>query len=167
MALVTFKGSSVETSGSLPEVGQAAPAFNLVTSDLLGLALSDLSGKKVLLNIFPSVDTGVCALQVKTFAETASNIDNLVLVFASLDLPFALGRFCGAEGIENAQAASDFRHHSLANNYGVQMTTGPLEGLDARCVFILDENHQVIYRELVSEITQEPDYDAAMAILKG
>lgn len=167
MASTAFKGTPVQTTGDFPSVGQAAPEFKLVTSDLSEVSLADLKGQKVLLNIFPSVDTGVCALQFKTFSQQAANIDNLALVFASLDLPFAFGRFCGAEGIENALTGSDFRHHSLAKNYGVQMKDGPLAGLYARSVLILDESHKVVYTELVSEITNEPNYEAAMAVLKS
>lgn len=163
---ITFKGTAVATKGSFPAVGDQAPDFKLVNTDLSEVSLADFAGKKVIFNIFPSVDTGVCALQLKQFANIAADVDNAVLLFSSVDLPFAFARFCGAEGIENAVTASDFRYNSLAEAYGVKMTDGPLAGLYARGVVILDESHKVIYSELVSEITEEPNYDAAMAALK-
>lgn len=164
MAITHFKGAEIPTQGDFPAVGQQAPDFKLVKSDLSEISLADLKGKRVVFNMFPSVDTGVCALQLKTFSQKMSGDENTVLLFASLDLPFAFGRFCGAEGVENAVTASDFRHASM-DNYGVKMTTGPLAGLFARAVLVLDENHQVVHSELVSEVTDEPDYDAAMAAL--
>lgn len=165
MASLTFKGTSINTSGNLPVVGQAAPDFSLVTKELSEVSLKDFAGKKVIFNIFPSIDTPVCALQLKKFNEMVSGIENTVLLFSSMDLPFAFGRFCAAENIENAITTSDFRHRSLADAYGVQMTDGPLEGLYGRAVVILDESHNVIYSELVSEVTEEPNYEAAMAVL--
>ncbi len=166
MSQITFKGNPVNTNGSLPAVGSAAPDFSLVDTSLGTVSLADFKGKKVVLNIFPSVDTGVCALQLKTFSQKLADRDDVVLLFTSLDLPFAFGRFCGAEGIENAVTASDFREQSFAKNYGIQMTDGPLAGLYARATLVLDESHTVQHAELVPEIAQEPDYDAAIAALK-
>lgn len=166
MSKITFKGQPVNTNGTLPEVGSAAPDFTLVDTSLDAVTLSDFSGKKVIINIFPSVDTGVCATQLKTFSQKAAGMDDVILLFVSLDLPFAFKRFCGAEGIEDAVTASDFRDQSFAKNYGVQMTDGPLAGLYARATLVLDESHTVKHAELVPEIAQEPDYDAAMAALK-
>ena len=165
MAQITFKGNPVNTSGSLPAVGSAAPDFSLVNTDLSTVSLADFAGKKVIINIFPSVDTGVCATQLKTFNQRVAGMDDVVLLFTSMDLPFAFNRFCGAEGIENAVTASDFRARSFANDYGILMEDGPLAGLYARAVLVLDADHKVTYSELVPEITQEPDYDSAMADL--
>lgn len=165
MAKITFKGDPVNTLGSLPAVGSAAPDFALVNTDLSTVTLADFAGKKVVINIFPSVDTGVCALQLKTFSQRAAGMDDVAFLFVSLDLPFAFGRFCGAEGIENAVTASDFRSLTFAEDYGVEMEDGPLAGLYARATLVLDADHKVKYSELVSEITNEPDYDAAMAAI--
>ena len=167
MTILTFKGNKIETSGNFPQVGEVAPEFTLVKGDLSELTLAELKGKKVIFNIFPSVDTAVCALQLKKFSQAGADIDNTVLLFASLDLPFALSRFCGAEGITNALTTSDFRNHSLEKNYGVNMTSGPLEGLYARAVLVLNENHEVVHSELVQEITDEPNYDLAIAAAKA
>lgn len=165
MASITFKGNTTNTSGNLPVVGDKAPDFLLVAGDLSEVSLKDFIGKKVIFNIFPSIDTPVCANQLKTFADKASALDNTALLFSSMDLPFAFGRFCAAENIDNAVTTSDFRHQSLATAYGVKMIDGPLNGLYARAVIILDENHHVIYSELVTEVTEEPNYEAAMATL--
>ena len=165
MSEITFKQTTINTAGDFPQVGQTATDFKLVTPTLSEVSLSDLKGKRVVFNIFPSVDTAVCALQLKTFNQRVAGLENTTLLTASLDLPFALGRFCGAEGIEDAITASDFRHNSL-ESYGVRMTDGPLAGLYARAVLVLDEDHQIIYSELVKEVTNEPDYDAALAVLK-
>lgn len=164
MSTITFKGNPIHTNGELPQLGQAAPDFKLVAGDLSEISLQNFIGKRIVFNIFPSVDTAVCALQLKSFSLKLAGIKDLVLLSASLDLPFALNRFCGAEGIENAMTTSDFRHHSL-KDYGVTMTEGPLAGLYARAVLILDEQHNVIYSELVSEVTHEPDYAAALEVL--
>ena len=163
MSQITFKGNPVNTSGSLPAVGSVAPDFKLVNTDLSEVSLADFAGKKVIINIFPSVDTGVCALQLQTFNQRVADMDDTALLFVSLDLPFAFGRFCGAEGIENAVTASDFRNRSFAQDYGVDMTDGPLAGLYARAVLVLDADHKITYSELVPEIAQEPNYDAALA----
>lgn len=164
MATTAFKGNPVQTSGELPAVGDQAPDFTLVGTDLADVTLSGLAGKRVVLNIFPSVDTGVCAASVRRFNELAAGLDNTVVVCASKDLPFALNRFCGAEGIENVVSASDFRG-GFSSAYGVTMLDGPLAGLCARSVVVVDESGKVIHSQLVDEITSEPDYDAAVASL--
>ena len=164
MAQTLFKGNPVNTAGELPAVGSAAPDFKVVGTDLSTVSLSDFAGKKVVINAFPSVDTGVCALQLKAFNEKVAEKD-VILLFVSQDLPFAFSRFCGAEGVENAITTSDFRSHSFADAYGLKLVDGPLEGLLTRAVIVLDEAHKVTYTELVSEITHEPNYDAAMAAL--
>ncbi len=165
MAQISFKGTPVNTNGSLPAVGSLAPDFALVNTDLSTINLADFTGKKLIINVFPSVDTGVCALQLKAFNQKIAGKDDVALLFVSLDLPFAFKRFCGAEGIENAVTASDFRDQSFADAYGVKLIDGPLAGLLTRAVIVLDESHTVTYSELVPEITTEPDYDAAMAAL--
>ena len=164
MSSVTLKGNSVRVGGQLPQVGDQAPAFRLVGVDLSDRALADFAGKRKILNIFPSVDTGVCATSVRKFNELASSLDNTTVVCASADLPFALGRFCGAEGIENVVVGSTFRS-SFADDYGTKLLDGPLAGLNARSVVVIDADGKVAYTELVPETTQEPDYDAAVAAL--
>jgi len=165
MATINFKGNPIQTQGDFPQMGDQAPAFNLVQADLSEATLESFKGKQVIFNIFPSIDTAVCALQLKTFSQKAGQRDDVVMLFASLDLPFALNRFCAAEGVDNAVTASDFRHHSLAENYGVKMTQGPLAGLYARATLVLNAEHQVVYSELVDDVVNEPDYEAAMAAL--
>jgi thiol peroxidase len=164
MANTAFRGSPVTTVGELPRVGEAAPDFQLTGADLADVARADLSGSRVVLNIFPSIDTGVCAASVRRFNELAAALPDTRVVCVSADLPFALGRFCGAEGIDNVTAASSFRSNFGAE-YGVTMADGPLRGLLARSVVVLDAAGSVIYTELVPEIAQEPDYDAAVAAL--
>lgn len=164
MAQVTLKGNPIQTSGELPQVGSMAPDFTLVKSDLSEVSLGDFKGKKVILNIFPSVDTGICAMSVRTFNEKAANLDNTVVLCISKDLPFAQARFCGAEGIKNAITLSGYRYTDYAKNYGVEILDGPMKGLDARSIVVLDETGKVIYTELVSEIAQEPNYEAALAV---
>lgn len=164
MANTAFKGNPVHTIGELPSVGSAAPAFTLTASDLSPLSLADLAGKRVVLNIFPSVDTGVCAASVRKFNELAAGLDNTVVVCVSADLPFAFNRFCGAEGIENVKTGSVFKS-DFGQTYGVRMTDGPLEGLLARSVVVIDTDGTVKHVELVEEITTEPNYDAALAAL--
>ena len=164
MAETAFKGTPVHTVGDLPTVGQQAPDFTLTGADLGDIALSDLTGKRVVLNIFPSVDTGVCAMSVRRFNELAAGLDNTTVVCASADLPFALARFCGAEGIENVTVASDFRTN-FGEAYGVTMADGPLAHLLSRAVVVVDAEGTVVYTEQVPEIGQEPDYDAALAAL--
>lgn len=165
MAQTSFKGTPVNIAGSLPAIGTSAPDFTLVNTDLSTVTLADFKGKKVIINVFPSVDTGVCAMQLKAFNQKIAGKDDVALLFVSLDLPFAFKRFCGDEGIENAVTTSDFRGNSFADAYGVKLIDGPLEGLLSRAVIVLDESHTITYSELVSEITNEPDYDAAMAAL--
>ena len=163
MATVTFKSDSVQTTGELPSVGSAAPSFEIVGEGLSALTSGDLAGRTVL-NIFPSLDTGVCATSVRKFNELAAGLDNTVVVSVSKDLPFAQDRFCANEGIENVVSTSAFRS-SFGEDYGLTMTDGPLEGLLARSVVVLDTDGNVVYTELVPEITTEPDYDAAIAAL--
>jgi len=164
MATVTFKGTSVQTSGDLPDVGSAAPDFTLVKQDLSETILADYKGQCLVLNIFPSIDTDVCATSVRTFNEKAAELENTTVLCISLDLPFAQSRFCGAEGIENVVTASAFRA-AFGEHYGVLLVEGPLAGLLSRAVIVIDEAGNVIYTELVPEIAQEPDYDAALAVL--
>lgn len=164
MAETKFKGDTVHTVGDLPAVGAQAPDFTLTGSTLSDVTLADQAGRRVVLNIFPSVDTGVCAASVRRFNEIAAALDNTTVVCVSADLPFALGRFCGAEGIDNVVVGSTFRS-SFADDYGTRLIDGPLAGLNARSVVVLDAEGKVIYTELVPETTQEPDYDAAVAAL--
>ncbi|OYN98235.1 thiol peroxidase [Enemella evansiae] len=164
MATTAFKGNPVNTVGDLPAQGQAAPDFTVTGQDLSEVKLSDFTGSRLVLNIFPSVDTPTCAQSVRKFNELAAGFDNTKVLCVSADLPFALGRFCGAEGIENVVTGSVFRS-SFGSDYGVTMTDGPLQGLLARSVVVLDEQGNVTYSELVPEIGQEPDYDSASAAL--
>ena len=163
MAKITFKGSPVATAGELPAVGSQAPEFTLTKVDLSPLSNKELVGKRVVLNIFPSIDTGVCATSVRKFNQQAAGLPNTVVVCVSKDLPFAHKRFCAAEGIENVTSASSFRGPDFGEAYGVTMTDGPLAGLFARAVVVLDPAGKVAYTELVPEIAQEPDYDRALA----
>ncbi|QLQ11104.1 MAG: thiol peroxidase [Nocardioidaceae bacterium] len=163
MATTAFKGSPVSTAGELPAVGSALPSYSLVGNGLADVSSGDLDGR-VVLNIFPSIDTGVCAASVRRFNELAAGLDNTTVLCVSADLPFAQGRFCGAEGIENVTVGSAFRS-SFGQDYGLTMLDGPLAGLLARAVVVADADGTVRYTELVPEITQEPDYDAAIAAL--
>ena len=165
MATTAFQGSPVTTSGELPEVGATAPDFTLTGTDLSDVKLGDFAGKRVVLNIFPSVDTGTCAASVRKFNELAASLDNTVVVTASRDLPFALGRFCGAEGIENVVATSAFRSN-FGEDYGIVLQDGPLAGLFARSVVVIDEDGKVSYTQLVPEISEEPNYDEVIAALQ-
>jgi len=164
MAEITLGGNPIHTSGELPSVGGAAPAFTLVKSDLSEITNADLLGKRVVLNIFPSIDTAVCAKSVRTFNERAAEATDAVVVCVSADLPFAQTRFCGAEGISNVETASTFRS-DFGSTYGLDLADGKLAGLLARAVIVLDAEGQVVYTELVPEIAQEPNYDAALAAL--
>lgn len=164
MASVTLKGNPQNTNGELPPVGQQAPDFTLVDTDLADVKLSDFQGKRVVLNIFPSVDTPTCAQSVRHFNAEASALKNTEVVCVSQDLPFALARFCGAEGLDQVTTASAFRS-SFANDYGVRLTDGPLAGLTARAVVVVDEQGKVLHTELVSEISSEPNYEAALNAL--
>lgn len=164
MTQVTLQGNPILLEGVFPIINQAAPNFTLAAADLSNKTLADFSGKRKILNIFPSVDTGVCAQSVRIFNQRASSLENTVVLCISADLPFAQSRFCGAEGLENVVALSSFRSN-FAHDYGVKIIDGPLSGLTARAVIILDENNQVLHAELVPEIKQEPNYDAALAVL--
>jgi thiol peroxidase len=165
MAKTAFQGTPVTTIGALPAVGSTAPDFKLVKTDLSELTLSSLKGKKVILNIFPSIDTGVCATSVRRFNKEAAEHKDTVVVCISRDLPFAAGRFCGAEGISNVVTASEFRDQAFSKAYGVLITDSALLGLHARSVVVVDEKGIVKHTELVPEITQEPNYSAALAAL--
>lgn len=164
MATVTLKGNPVETSGELPPKGSTAPNFTLVKADLSEVTLNDFLGQNLVLNIFPSIDTGTCALSVRTFNHRAASLDNTQVLCVSMDLPFALGRFCGAEGINSVLTASAFRS-TFGRDYGVAFTTGPLTGLLSRAIVIVNPAGEVIYSEQVAETANEPDYDAAIAAL--
>ena len=164
MASVTLKGNPLNTNGELPSVGQQAPDFTLVNTDLAEVQLSDFQGKRIVLNIFPSVDTPTCAQSVRHFNAEASALNNTQVVCVSQDLPFALARFCGAEGLDQVTTASAFRS-SFADDYGVRLTDGPLAGLTTRAVVIIDEQGKVLHTELVSEISSEPNYQAALNAL--
>lgn len=167
MATVTLQGNlKINVGGELPAVGSVAPDFTLVKGDLSEVSLKDFAGKKVLLNIFPSIDTGVCAASVRQFNKDAASLENTVVLGVSVDLPFAAGRFCAAEGIENVVTVSAFRNPEFAANYGVLMVDGPLKGLLARSVVVLGADGKVAYTELVPEVTQEPNYTAALSALK-
>lgn len=162
MANITFKGNPVHTIGELPVKGASAPEFTLVKGDLSEVKLSDYRGSNVVLNIFPSLDTGTCAASVRQFNKEAASLKNTVVLGISADLPFAAGRFCSAEGIENVTTLSVFRDKSFAEDYGLLMTDGPLQGLLARAVVVVDPDGKVLYTELVPEIAQEPDYHSAI-----
>ena len=162
MSVTNFKGAQVNISGELPKVGVVAPDFTLVKGDLSEINLSDLKGKYVVLNIFPSLDTGVCAASVRKFNKEAASLPNTVILAISADLPFAAGRFCTTEGIENVVPASVYRNPEFANKYGVLMTDGPLKGLLARAVVVINPEGNISYTELVPEITSEPSYQAAI-----
>lgn len=164
MADIAFRGTPVQTSGDLPAVGDTAPSFTLVGQDLSDVTSAGLSGRRVVLNIFPSVDTGVCAASVREFNERAASLEDTTVVCVSKDLPFAQARFCGAEGIDEVTMGSAFRS-DFGTDYGVLQTNGPLEGLLARAVVVLDAQGSVVYTQLVPEIGEEPDYDAAVAAL--
>lgn len=165
MASITIKGNPIHTNGTLPEVGQNAPDFELVNTDLSTSKLSDYKGTRVVLNVFPSVDTGICAASVRAFNKEASNLSNTKVLCISKDLPFAQDRFCGAEGLENVINHSDFKTGEFGKNYGLEIIDGPLQGLHSRAVIVLDENGKVLYTEQVPEIVQEPNYSAAIDIL--
>jgi thiol peroxidase len=166
MAQITKGGTPIQTSGNLPEVGSQAPDFKLTKTDLSDTSLKDFAGKRVVLNIFPSVDTGVCATSVRRFNQEAAGLNNTVVVGVSRDLPFALKRFCGAEGIENVVTTSELRDLNFGRDYGVTIMEGGMAGLLSRAVVVLDENGKVIYTEQVPEIGQEPNYEAAINSLK-
>lgn len=166
METVHFNGTPCHICGTLPKVGDKAPAFNLVTADLQEIANTDFKGKRIVLNIFPSLDTGVCAMSVRKFNAEAAKMDNTQVICVSMDLPFASKRFCTAEGINNLIVASAFRSPMFAQKYGVLITDGPLAGLFTRSVVVIDEHQNVIHSQLVNEITSEPDYQAAIKALE-
>ncbi|HEX7342125.1 MAG TPA: thiol peroxidase [Rhodanobacteraceae bacterium] len=165
MSQVAFQNNPVRVDGAFPAVGSKAPAFKLVGGDLADVTLANHAGKRKVLNIFPSIDTGVCAASVRRFNELASGLANTVVLCISADLPFAQGRFCGAEGISNVATLSTMRGREFLHDYGVALADGPLAGLAARAVVVLDEHDKVIHAQLVDEITHEPDYDAAIQAL--
>jgi len=163
MAQIAFKGNPIQTAGSLPKLGSIAPDFKIVKSDLTPLSLRDLKGKKVILNIFPSLDTPVCANSVRRFNVEASKLANTVVVCVSKDLPFAHKRFCTAEGIANVIAGSEYQDSSFSDAYGIRIVDGPLAGLFSRAVVVINDQGRVVYTEQVPEIAQEPDYEKALA----
>jgi len=165
MAQTALQGNACNTNGDLPAAGAAAPDFKLVTGELADVSLAHYAGKKKLLNIVPSLDTDVCATSSRKFNESFEGRDDAVALVVSADLPFASGRFCSTEGLKNVAALSLMRSKNFAKDYGVLLVDGPLAGLTARAVVVLDEDNKVLYSQLVPEITQEPDYDAAMAAL--
>ncbi len=166
MATTNFKGQPVKVIGEFVKVGAVAPDFELVKTDLSSFSLKDLKGKNVILNIFPSLDTSVCATSVRKFNQLAASLSDTVVLAISKDLPFAHGRFCSTEGIENVVPLSDFRVSDFDENYGLLMADGPLKGLLARAVVVVGKDGKVAYTEMVSEITNEPDYDKALAAAK-
>ena len=166
MATVTLKGNAIKTSGELPKVGTKAPDFKLTATDLSLKSLSDFAGSRLVLNIFPSVDTGTCAQSVRQFNKEASTLNNTKVLCISHDLPFAHARFCGAEGLENVVSLSDFKDGSFGKTYGLNFVDGPLEALHSRCVIVLDEKGTVLHTEQVGEIVDEPNYAAAITALK-
>jgi thiol peroxidase len=166
MAKITLKGNEINTIGELPKVGEKAKDFSLVKGDLSRVNLSDFKGNKLVLNIFPSLDTGTCAASVRNFNKLAAGLENTKVLCISRDLPFAQNRFCGAEGIENVVTLSDFATGGFGKNYGLEIIDGPLQGLHSRAVVVLDEQGTVVYNQQVPEIVDEPDYNKALEALK-
>jgi len=166
MTTVTLGGNPFALTGSFPQAGESAKDFTLTNGKLEDVNLASFAGKKKLISIFPSVDTPVCALSTKKFNDHASAHEDTVMLMVSSDLPFAQGRFCGAEGLENVHALSIMRNQSFSQDYGVLLSEGPMAGITARAIVVIDENDKVVYSELVSEIADEPDYEAAIATLK-
>ena len=166
MATITLQGNSIETCGTLPAQSSPAPDFRLVKTDLAEVSLADYKGKKIVLNIFPSIDTPVCAASVRYFNKTAGELPNTVVLCVSADLPFAHTRFCETDGLKNVESLSVFRSPAFGKDYGVTITTGPIAGLLSRAIVIIGADGKVIYTEQVPEITQEPNYDKALAALK-
>jgi thiol peroxidase len=166
MAKIALAGNPINTNGDLPKVGAKAPDFKLTDADLKDVSLADFKGKKKLLNIFPSIDTPVCAMSTRKFNEAATKHGNAVLLMVSADLPFAMSRFCGAENTKTVKTLSMMRDRHFAKDYGVLITDGPLAGITARAVVVIDENDKVVHTELVPDIKQEPNYDKALAALK-
>jgi len=166
MADITLQGNPVKTIGTLPEQGSVAKDFKLVRSDLSAISLSEFKGKNVVLNIFPSLDTATCATSVRTFNKDASSLKNTVVICVSADLPFAAGRFCTTEGLNNVYTASVFRDKTFGKEYGVLFTDGPLAGLLSRAVVVIDTEGKIIYTQQVPEIVDEPDYDSALQSIR-
>ncbi len=162
MATITLGGNAITTNGELPEVGQPAPDFNLVRTDMSTASLNDFKGKKVILNIFPSVDTGVCATSVRTFNEKAGSLENTNVLCISRDLPFAQARFCGAENLDNVVSLSDFKNGSFGRDYGVMIEDSAFADLHSRAIVVIDEKGTIVYTEQVPEVGQEPNYEAAL-----
>jgi thiol peroxidase len=165
MATITLGGNPIHTNGELPQIGSKALAFTLVKTDLGNASLADFTGSRIVLNIFPSIDTGTCATSVRKFNEKASGLTNTKVICISRDLPFAQKRFCGAEGLENVINLSDFKEGSFGKNYGLEITDGPLAGLHSRVIIVINENGSILYTEQVSEIANEPNYEAALSVL--
>lgn len=165
MSNVTLDGNPIDVTGKFPQVGDNAAPFTLTNSGLEEVKLESWAGKRKILNIIPSIDTGVCAASTRKFNEKAGGLDNTVVLVISADLPFAAARFCGAEGLNNVETLSTFRNYSFQQDYGVAIQDGPLAGLCARAVVVLDENDKVLHSELVNEIKNEPDYEAALKVL--
>jgi len=165
MAQITLKGNPINTIGALTAVGNSAADFSLIGADLAPKTLADFKGKNLVLNIFPSVDTGTCATSVRTFNKTAPELTNTTVLCISRDLPFAQNRFCGAEGIENVVMLSDFNTGQFGKDYGLEITTGPLAGLNSRAVVVINPEGKVVYTEQVAETTEEPNYESALAAL--
>jgi len=165
MAKITLKGNAINTVGNLQAVGSKAPDFKLVAKDLSVKTLADYAGKKVVLNIFPSLDTATCAASVRRFNAEANKLDNTVVLCISMDLPFAQARFCGAEGLDNVHTLSDFRGAAFGTSYGVAIADGPLAGLESRAVVVLDEKGTVVYTQQVPEIVDEPNYEEVLKSL--
>ena len=167
MASITLKGNPIETSGELPAVGSKAQPFKLVKTDLSQASLNDFQGQKLVLNIFPSIDTGTCAQSVRKFNEEAAKLDNTKVLCISSDLPFAQNRFCGAEGIENVIMLSDYATSQFGKDYGLEMINGPLFNLHSRVVIVIDSEGQIVHTEQVPEIVDEPNYSAALKALEA
>lgn len=165
MAKITLKGNPINTNGELPAIGNMAKSFSLVANDLSVKTLDDFKGQNLVLNIFPSVDTGTCAASVRNFNKTAAELSNTNVLCISRDLPFAQSRFCGAEGIENVIMLSDFRTGQFGKDYGLEITDGPLVGLSSRCIIVINPDGKIIYTEQVRETVDEPNYDLALASL--
>jgi thiol peroxidase len=165
MAQITLKGNPINTIGELPKIGEKAKDFALVQNNLSSVSLKDFEGQRLVLNIFPSIDTGTCASSVRAFNKQAADLKNTKVLCISRDLPFAQARFCGAEGIENAITVSDFVSGQFGKDYNLTIENGPLANLHSRCVIVLDEKHNVVYTEQVGDIVDEPNYEAALAVL--
>ncbi len=165
MATITLEGNEIHTVGDLPAVGSDAPAFTLTNAEMGETSLADFAGKRVILNVFVAIDTGICAESTRRFNAAAGSLDNTVVLCISADLPPTLGRFCGAENLDNVITLSTFRNPEFGQDYGLAIADGPIRGLCSRCVIIVDENGKVIHSEQVPEIAQEPDYDAALSKL--